>query len=110
MILPAKPILLALAAAALPLAASADAIDVIADGAPWQVDNARGPNGTLVLNPDGTGSMAAGFMRFDATWTQDGERTCIKAGPRGARCVTFEARNGAYFGMIDGDVALVLTR
>ncbi len=82
----------------------------LADGAPWAMTNANGPNGQLVMNADGTGQMRARGMRMGMTWEGQGDRLCINSRMRGTRCVTLMAQGDQIVGVEDGQVAFTLAR
>ena len=80
----------------------ADAISSATKGQSWRVQNARGPNGRLTLNPDGTGRTRAGPISMPATWERRGTAFCLTAGPIGTRCVDLVRDGDGYAGLENG--------
>ena len=90
--------------------ALADMIANVTEGQTWRIENTRGPNGRLTLNPDGTGRMRAGPISVRATWERRGSQFCLTAGPIGTRCVALTARGGGYAGAQNGETVFRMSR
>ncbi len=93
-----------------PAEATEDIMAIVADGRPWTIQMAEGREGTLALNPDGTGTMRAGFMSMDMTWTRQPGGFCMTGGRMGTRCVTLQADGSGYFGVGSDGGAMRLSR
>lgn len=84
----------------------------MADGHPWNMTTvANGRTVTITLNPDGTGTIAAGLMSRSPTWHGTADGICIKvAAPRPERCVGLQSRLGGFDGVENGRVVFEIRR
>jgi hypothetical protein len=82
----------------------------VADGMPWKMTASGLPGGTITMNPDGTGTMGAGFMSMKISWTQNGSFTCIRMGSMGDHCVKFVTVAGGFDGTEHGSKRKMLLR
>ncbi len=101
---------LSLGLSGLPAGADQSIAATIADGQPW---NAVGPGGMsmqITFFPDGTVRMRAGIMRMSMAWTATDDGMCVTGGPRGDRCIRFEAQGTGYIGYDGSEEPLVLSR
>lgn len=88
----------------------AEGAAALADGAPWDMRNANGRNGTLILSPDGSGEMALGIMSVRLTWQASGEELCIDTRMRGRQCTTLAEHGAGFVGIQDGEPVFWLSR
>ena len=82
----------------------------LADGVPWSMTGESGPNGELVMFPDGTGRMKARGLSLRMTWTMQGDRLCIKARIRGTQCARLIATAQGFRAEQDGQTVFTLSR
>jgi hypothetical protein len=84
----------------------------MADGQAWNmllVDNGR--SATIILRPDGTGTITAGLMSRSPTWHAAPDGICIKLGEsRPERCVVLQPKPGGFDGMKDGRLVFEIRR
>jgi hypothetical protein len=87
-------------------------IQMVADGRPW---NAKGDDGRpelkLTLNPNGTGSMKAGFMGFNLKWKANGGNGfCMNGGPIKNSCLVLTPTANGFTGRSEDGKSMVLAR
>lgn len=82
----------------------------IADGRPWSMAMAGGPNGALTLNPDGSGQMRAGPMAMNAVWREIPGGLCFKPSLASERCAVLRREGGAIVASQDGREVFRLSR
>ncbi len=70
-----------------------------ADSKPWKLAATNIKNGFIVLKPDGRGTMGAGIMSMNISWTQKGPITCLKMGVMGEHCLKFLPIAGGFQGI-----------
>ncbi|MEM8854581.1 MAG: hypothetical protein AAGD34_12840 [Pseudomonadota bacterium] len=91
--------------------AAAEPAPTVADGAAWSMTNQNGRTGTLILNPDGTGTIKAGPITIGTSWwAQQTDGLCLANSRMGTRCVTLVKRTGGYDGVSNGETVLKLRR
>jgi hypothetical protein len=91
-------------------AAQAEGAAALADGAPWDMRNADGRNGTLVLRPDGSGEMAMGIITIRLTWDATGDELCIDTRMRGRQCMILAEQGAGFVGEQDGETVFWFSR
>ncbi len=108
----AKPIALVLAigVGCAAGAGHAENAAALADGAPWDMRNENGRNGTMILYPDGTGEMALGRLSVRLTWDASGDELCIDTRMRGRQCMTIAEDGTGFTGVLDEQTVFWLTR
>ena len=101
--------MLTLALSALP-AHGAETAPAFADSKPWKMHSGDGHEGTLTINPDGTGKVDAGFIKMGVSWKQKGADTCLSFGIMGSHCLVFKAVSGGFDGYEKGKLGMSLRR
>ena len=89
---------------------SAETAPAFADSKPWKMHSGDGHDGTLTVNPDGTGKVDAGFIKMGVSWKQKGADTCLSFGIMGSHCLVFKAVSGGFDGYEKGKLGMSLRR
>lgn len=84
------------------IAKTADAPPPFVDAKPWPMTASNTKGGKITFNPDGTGTLDAGIMKMNISWSQNGPLTCIKMGLMGEHCLKFIPVVGGFEGKEQG--------
>lgn len=87
-----------------------DTAQLMADGAPWDMQDPSGRTAKITLNPDGSGRVRLGLMGASAEWVHTDDGLCLTTRPLGEVCLILTSNSTGVIGTASDGGVFVFTR